>query len=147
MVWLELDHLSYGKEWRCVRCIWENYIQGNEGTFMFLGLNTFPLPHDYPFYWPAHIGYQVKTRLIQSYKFKEFAKTRFLKLVKKTTLQVTHLLKLLDNMWTKRTQFCPQTDWRTDKVKPVYHPSTSLSEGYTKLQASRCTTKAGFNNI
>ena len=33
----------------------------------------YPLaPHDYPYYWPAHI---VKTRQSQSYKFKVFAKT------------------------------------------------------------------------
>ena len=35
---------------------------------------------------------------------------------------------------TERTRFCPQTDRRkdeqTDKVKPVYPHSTSLSEGF-----------------
>ena len=53
---------------------------------------------------------------------------------------MTHLLKLLDKMCkyemdlasivedTEQTRFCPQTD----KVKPVYRSSTSLSEGYDK---------------
>ena len=36
---------------------------------------------------------------------------------------------------TEQTRFCPQTDRRTaDKVKPVYPPSTSLSEGYKKIK-------------
>ena len=51
------------------------------------------------------------------------------------------LLNLLDKMYkyemdpastvedTEQTQFCPQMDGRTDKVKPVY-PSTWLSKGY-----------------
>ena len=34
-----------------------------------------PPTHDYPYYWPVHIGSQVKTRQSQSYKFEEFAIT------------------------------------------------------------------------
>ena len=86
----------------------------------------YPLsPHDYPYYWPVHIGSQVKTRHSQSYKFKEFAKTsNLLTFIK--TLHWTHLLKLLDKMCkyeldpasiledTERTRFCPQMDRRRE---------------------------------
>ena len=44
-----------------------------------------PPPHDYPYYWPVHIGSQVKTRQSQSYKFKEFAKTFNFWILKKKT--------------------------------------------------------------
>ena len=98
----------------------------------------YPLPpHDYPYCWPAHIGFQSKTRQSQSYKFKEFAKTSNFLILNKS-LHETHFLKLLDKMHkyemdlvsivedTERTLFCPQTDGqmdrRMDKVKPVYPP-------------------------
>ena len=61
---------------------------------------------------------------------------------------MTHLLKLLDKMCkyemdpmsivenTEQTRFCPQTerrtDGQTDKVKPVYLP-TSLKRGYNYM--------------
>ena len=64
----------------------------------------------------------------------------------KKTLHAAHILKLFDKMCkyemdtvsivedTEWTRFCPQTngqmDRRTDKVKPVYPLSTSLSVGY-----------------
>ena len=77
-----------------------------------------PPPHYYPYYWPVHIGSQVKTRQSPSYKLNEFAKTsNFLSL--KKTLCTTHLLGLLDKMCkfemdpvsivedTDWTRFCP----------------------------------------
>ena len=83
-----------------------------------------PLPHDYPYYWPVHIGF--KTRQSQSYKSKEFAKTSNFKILKKNW-HATHLLKLHNKMCKyeidlasivediERTRFCPQTDRRTDR--------------------------------
>ena len=53
-----------------------------------------PPPHDYPHYWPVHIGSQVETRQSQSYKFKEFAKTSNFLILKKKN----YMLKLLDKM-------------------------------------------------
>ena len=62
--------------------------------------------------------------IIQSYKFKEFAKTSNFLILKKK-IHTTHLLKLLDKMCkyemdlasivedTERTIFCPQTERRT----------------------------------
>ena len=59
----------------------------------------------------------------------------------KQTLHATHLLKLLDKMCkheidpmsivedTDWTRFCPQTDRRTDKVKPVYFPFNFVEAG------------------
>ena len=73
-----------------------------------------------------HIGSQVKTRLHQSYKFKEFAKNSYF-LILKETLHATHLLKLLDKVCkyemdpacivedTEWTWFCPQTDRWADR--------------------------------
>ena len=96
-----------------------------------------------PVFWgyPSHIGSQVKARQSQSYKFKEFASTSIFLILKKKWHE-THLLKLLDKMCkyemdpvsieegTEWTGFCPQaegqTDRWTDKVKPVFLPSTSL---------------------
>ena len=85
-------------------------------------------PWLYPYYWLVHIGSQVKTRQNQSYKFKEFAKTsNFRILKKKKPLHMTHLLKLLDEMYkykmdptsivedTEWTLFCPQIDKQTDR--------------------------------
>ena len=76
----------------------------------------------------------------QSNKFKEFDKiTNFW--ILKQTLHTVHLLKLLEKMCkyemdptsivedTKRTRFCPQTDRRTDKVKPVYPPFNFVEAG------------------
>ena len=97
-----------------------------------------PPPHGYQYYCPAHIRSPVKTRQSESYKFKEFAKTSNYWILK--TLHTTHL-KLLDKMCkyemnpasiveeTERTRFCPQTQRRRDKVKPVYPLSTSLKQG------------------
>ena len=69
------------------------------------------------------IGSQVKTRLSQSYIFKEFAKTSNCSILIKT-LHETHTLKLLDKMCKyemdtasiiKDTElFCPQMDRQTD---------------------------------
>ena len=109
--------------------------------------DTPPPPHHYPYYRPVHIRSwsQVKTRQSHSYKCKGFAKTSNFFNFKKKTLRPTHLLKLLDKMCkyemdpasivedTERTWFCTQTErWtygQTDKVKPVYPASTSLSRG------------------
>ena len=112
---------------------------------------AYPLPpHDYPYYLPFHIGSQVKTRRSQNCKFKKIAKTSLIFFNFDKNFTPTHLLKLLDNMCkyemdlvsivenTELTRFCPKADswpagWmdsRTDKVKPVYPPSTSLSRGY-----------------
>ena len=55
-----------------------------------------PPPHGYRYYWPVHIGSQVKTKQSQSQKFKEFVKTNFWILIK--TLHATHVLKLLDKV-------------------------------------------------
>ena len=97
------------------------------------------LPHDYPYYWPVYIGSQVKVT-----NLKNLPKLKFL--ILKKTLDPTNLLKLLDKMCkyekdpasivedTEQKRFCPhtnrRTDGQTDKVKPVYPPSTWLSEGY-----------------
>ena len=63
------------------------------------------------------------------------------------TWHPTQLLKLLVKMCeyemdpasivddTGQTRFCPQMDRQTDKVKPVYPPSTLLSGRYNKLNA------------
>ena len=74
-------------------------------------------------------------------------------------LQATHLLKLPDKMCkyemdlksivedTERTRFCPQTDRRTNKVKPVYPPFNLVEAGVlqikpwvhrTKTDTSKC---------
>ena len=62
-------------------------------------------PHDYPHYWPVHIGSQVKTRQSQSYKFKEFAKpSRFL-ILKKLYMRHTFwscLIRCVDMKWIWR---------------------------------------------
>ena len=88
----------------------------------------------------SHIGSHVKRRQSQSYEFKEFAKITNFGILKQT-LHLTHLPKLLDKMCnyemdptsivedTERTRFCPQTDTRTDKVKPVYPPFNFVEAG------------------
>ena len=137
------NKLSSSKKYRKSICIQGAFPTRTTRMPAFWG---YPLPpHDYPYYWPVHIGSQVKTRQSQRYKFKEFAKTSKFWILKQT-LHVTYLQKLLDKMCkyemdlasivedTERTRFCPQihqqTDRRTDKVKPVYPLSTSLNEGY-----------------
>ena len=104
-----------------------------------------------PYYWAVHTGSQAHTleQFILGPKSKEdeVKVTNFKNfLILKRLLHVTHLLKLLDKVCknemdpasiledTERTRFCSQmdrqTDGQTDKVKPVYPPSTSLSGGY-----------------
>ena len=54
-----------------------------------------PPPHDYPYYWPVHIGVKITSK---NYKLKEFAKTLNFFILNKP-LHAKHLLKLLDNMY------------------------------------------------
>ena len=82
------------------------------------------LSHDYPYYWPVHIGPKVKTGQNQSDKFKEFAKTLNCWILNKY-LHMTRL-NLLDKICryemdlasiiedTELTLFCPQIDGQTD---------------------------------
>ena len=64
-------------------------------------------PHDYPHYWPDHIGSQVKTRQSQSYKFKEYAKTLNCSILKKKTHYTQHtfqsyLIRCVNITWIWR---------------------------------------------
>ena len=94
-----------------------------------------------------HIRTQVKTRQSQSYKLKKIAKNVNFDILQET-LQATHLLKILDKMHkyekdptrtvgsTERTRDAGrmdrQKDGRTDGVKPIYPPTTSLCGGYNE---------------
>ena len=95
-----------------------------------------------------HIRSQLKTRQSQIYKFSKIAKNSNF-IILQETLHVTHLLKLLDKMYkykmdpirtvgtAERTRDAGgldrQMDGRTDEVKPIYPPTTSLCEGYNYL--------------
>ena len=90
---------------------------------------------------------QVKRRQSQSYKLKKFAKIANF-WISKLPLHATHLLKLLAKMCqyeidpmsivenTERTQFCPQTDRRTDGQGDTSIPPFQLrwSGGYNHCQ-------------
>ena len=130
--WIRIQSLSLWNHFICCM-FWRIVIADHDLVSMIpfqtttTGMPAFwgylPPPYDYPYYWPVHIGSQVKTRQSQSYKFKEFAKTS-------KSLHMTHLLKMLNKMCkyemdltsivedTKQIWFCPQTD----KVKPVFPP-------------------------
>ena len=93
-----------------------------------------PPPHDYPYYWPVHVGFQART--IDQFIWDPKSKQDKVKVTNlnnlqnfnfvllKKTLHATHLLKLFDDMCkyvmnpvsiledTGRTRFCPQTDRR-----------------------------------
>ena len=85
-----------------------------------------PLPHDYLPILVIHIRSKVKTRQSEGYKIKEFAKISNLWIII-IVVYLTHLLKLLDKIRkykmdpagivedTEQTQFCLQTDRRTDR--------------------------------
>ena len=85
------------------------------------------------------------------------SKLQILKILQfwKKTLHATHLLMLLDKMYkyemdptrtlgaTERTRNAGRTDEltdrRTDGVKPIYPPTTSLCQGYKNYQPARLT--------
>ena len=79
-----------------------------------------------------HTRSQVKRKQSQSYKFKTNAKNLNFAILQET-LHVTHPLKLLDKMYnyamdpTRTVGATEQTrDGRTDGVKPILPPTTSL---------------------
>ena len=104
-----------------------------------------------------HIRSQVKRRQSWSYKFKKIAKNSNLKIVQET-LHATHLPKLLDKMYKyemdpnqncrryRADMWCGmdtgRTDRRTDGVKPIYPPTTSL---YNKVEFSNQVKADIFN--
>ena len=85
-----------------------------------------------------HIRSQVKTTQSQNYKFKKNAKNSNFEILLET-LHSTHLLKLLDKMYKyemDQTRTAGNTEqtrdagcW-TDRVKPIYIPTTSLCWGW-----------------
>ena len=123
---------------------------------------------DHPYYWPVRIGSQVKTRQSQNYKFKEFAKTSNVwilkkkkKKKKKNILHTTHLLELLDKMYkyqmdlasivedTKQTRFCPKTDkltygrmdrWTDGQGETSIPPFNFVERGYKYSKLNFATT-------
>ena len=80
---------------------------------------------------------QVKTRQSQSYKIWKIAISSNFEILQET-LHATHLLKLLDKRYkykmdpirtvgaTEWTRNAGQMDGKTDGVKPIYPPTTSL---------------------
>ena len=103
------------------------------------------MPHDYPPKLVIHIRSQVKTRQSQSYKLnKNVARNSNFEILQET-LHGTHHLKLLNKMYkyemgptrtvgaTEQTQDAGQrngqTNIWTDRVKPIYPPTTLLCGG------------------
>ena len=81
-----------------------------------------------------HIRSQVKTRQSQSYKLKKKNAKNSNFEISQETLHMTRLLMLLDKIYTYKmgpTGSAAATEWtrdagRTDGVKPIYPPTTSL---------------------
>ena len=103
-------------------------------------------PHDYPYYWPVHIGSQIKTRQSQSYKFEEFAKTSYF------LIFWSCLIWCVNMKWIRRELLKIQsghdsvhrrTDGRTDGQTRwnQYTPFNFVERGYNQLQSLKLPCK------
>ena len=73
-----------------------------------------PPSHDYPYYWPVHIGSQVKRRQSQSYIFEWFTETSISLTLKNKRLHTTHLRKMLDKICKYEMEYCRR--YRADTI-------------------------------
>ena len=104
-----------------------------------------------------HIRSQVKTRQSQSCKFLKFGENSNFEILQET-LHAVYLLKLLDKdiwIWHGSNKNCRcyragtgcgmdgRTDGQTDRVKPIYPPTTSLCRGYN----NKVTSHAPLNSL